>query len=413
MDDDLPRFVKGDPTRLRQILLNLMGNSIKFTDKGSVTLYVKNMKGTEETPGEIPDRYMVYFGVQDTGMGIPEDKQKNLFAPFAQADSTIARKFGGTGLGLAISKGLVEAMGSAININSKESEGSTFFFTLEMQRGIPLLQAQEQTNNTITPQKPSKPLRIMVVDDNAINHKVIGGFLEQDGHLLTQVTSAEDAFKKLERQEFDLILMDIQLPGMSGDEATVKLREDSDPKLANIPIIALTGNTEREYMERYLAVGMNAILAKPIDADKLRQVIRDVEGHSLERHISAPVEAVQAPVKRSHHHIFNSGMLQTLKESIGADQLNSLLDELLTKANEIIAAMDTSIKSGDMLALSARAHELKGMASNFGLIEMTGIATEIERKTKANEIDGLEGLINDLPAASERAKAALKDWQAA
>jgi TMAO reductase system sensor TorS len=414
MDDDLPRFVKGDPTRLRQVLLNLMGNSIKFTDKGSVTLFVKTMKGPDETSSDSSDRFVVYFGIQDTGMGISEEKQQNLFAPFSQADSTITRKFGGTGLGLAISKGLVEAMNSSININSKENEGSTFFFTLEMERGIPLLQQQDSnqsgaaTDNT----KPIKPLRIMVVDDNAINHKVIGGFLEQDGHLLTQVTSAEEAFTKLERQNFDVILMDIQLPGMSGDEATAKLRDLPNPKIANLPVIALTGNVEREQMERYLAMGMNAILPKPIDPDKLRHMIGEVSTHSYERQIVPPAPQEPAPAKKAHHNIFNSSMLQTIKDSIGGEQLDELLSELLTKANEIIADMDIALKNADMTALSARAHELKGMAGNFGLIEMTAIVTTIESKTKANEIDGLEGLINDLPASSERAKAALQEWQA-
>lgn len=444
---DIPRFVKGDPTRLRQILLNLMGNAIKFTENGGVTLHVKNMDAGNSTQGNI---HTIYFAVQDTGIGIPADAQKKLFTPFAQADSTISRKFGGTGLGLAISKGLVEAMGAEVNINSQEGEGSTFFFTLKMEKGLSI--AQEPARHAPTKSQNSArpdPKHILVVDDNAINQKVISNFLEQDHHSIVLSGSAEDALSKFEQQDFDIVLMDIELPGMSGNEATKIIRSLKNPIKSAVPVIAITGNVDSEHTDVYLADGMSGTIAKPIDADLLKSIVRDMAGKP---HVqkSAKVESISSPQiqpakpaseltleqpvtleladqesyvpapppprpeKNAEDAIvFNTDMLQTLKDAIGADQLKQLLDELIVKTDEIITAMDQAIKTEDLEALYSRSHELKGMAGNFGLLEISGIAALTEEKAKAHQIDGLGELINTLPDAYTRARDALKAWSTA
>jgi len=425
MNDDLPRFVKGDPTRLRQILLNLMGNGIKFTSTGSVTLMVKLMAQSE---GENPEKrsshkHMIYFAVQDTGIGIPAEAQKNLFNPFSQANSTITRKFGGTGLGLAISKGLLESMGSNININSREGEGSTFFFTLEMEPGI--ASSQEQTKSPVEEeQQPTQPLKILVVDDNAITTMVVIGFLRDGKHEIVTCSSAEDALQKIKADAFDMVLMDIELPGMPGNEATKILREHPDPVKAKIPVIAMTGNVEKEYLQRYMTDGMNGFLTKPIDIDKLKSVVNEISRKTYEREIKAPgVPAagyVPAPPPApiipeqksmlSIEGVFNPEMLQSLKEAIGGTQLNDLLNDLIVKTDEILQAMIDASKDGDLKTLAARAHELKGMAGNFGLTEISSIAEQTEKKAKAHETDGIAGLVATLPDANERAQNALKQW---
>lgn len=428
LSNDIPRFVKGDPTRLRQILLNLMGNAIKFTGQGGVTLIVKNIG---IAPGSAPPsrgvnnvsakNFMLYFAIQDSGIGISAEAQENLFNPFSQANSSIARKFGGTGLGLAISKGLVEKMGGTININSKENEGSTFFFTLNMQEGAAITSDTRAKSLETVPN--TAPLHVLVVDDNAITRKVVVTFLEQDGHSIEQSEGAEEAIEKINRNGFDLVLMDVELPGMRGNEAAKIIRQHPDPAKAAIPIIAMTGNVGKEDADSYLADGMSGILNKPIDPDKLKLTAREY-APKKERYIpalpqeSAPTvkaEAVPTPVTPKPSleiptDIFNPEMLQSLKDAIGQNQLQELLDELLVKTDEILEQMAQASKEGNIPALAARAHELKGMAGNFGLVEMSNIAAQAELKAKTEELDGIAQLVSTLPDANVRAKSALKDW---
>ncbi len=431
VDEDLPRFVKGDPTRLRQVLLNLMGNAIKFTQNGTVTLMVKNLDTKEQDAANDSGRHMIYFAVQDTGIGISDEARKNLFTPFAQANSSIARKFGGTGLGLAISKGLVERMGSTININSKEGEGSTFFFTLEMERGLATTQEQPLQKSTPLQHKqhegPATPLRILVVDDNTITRKVLMGFLEKGGHEIVTISTGEDALKKINQDAFDLVLMDIELPGLKGNEVTKILRAHKDPVKSKIPVIAMSGNTAKEDIEQYIAAGMDGYLPKPIDMDKLQALVNDIARDTFEREIRMPDEDddpfarspeqnAKAQQKQetamSNGAVFNPDMLQSLKNTIGAAQLNELLTDLIVKTDEILGAMSDATKIGDLKSLAARAHELKGMAGNFGLVEISAIAAQAERKAKTSETEGLSALVGTLTDANLRAQGALKDWAA-
>ncbi len=298
---NLPQFVKCDPTRLRQILLNLTGNSIKFTQEGHVTLTVELIK--EHKKCDSQTQYEIYFGISDSGIGISSEAQKNLFEAFSQADSSISRKFGGTGLGLAISKGLVEGMGSEINLSSKDGEGSTFFFTMTMDRGDGNASKIEMDEPEVVPQV--MPISILVVDDNEINRKVIIGFLNTARHKIEISDNAEDALTRINEDHFDLVLMDIQLPGMNGDEATKVIRKSQDPRIANLPVIALTGNTMDDDVAQYYIAGMNEVLAKPIDADKLNEIVKKISDHksigdnNYSKSIIEPERVVQtgAPTK--------------------------------------------------------------------------------------------------------------------
>lgn len=433
MDENIPRFVKGDPTRLRQVLLNLMGNAIKFTETGTVTMFIKSMNQPESDDDDEPTRFqrhMIYFAVQDSGIGISADAQKNLFNPFSQANSSVARKFGGSGLGLAISKGLVEIMGSSININSKEGEGSTFFFTLEMEKGLSSAQEKARGGTTFSEDEIVHPLKILIVDDNNITRKVMVGFLEKGRHDIVMCGTSEEALKKINQDAFDLIFMDIELPGMKGNEAVKILRQHPDPVKRALPVIAMTGNIAKDDIDGYLDDGMTGALPKPIDADRLYGIIRDVArnthrreviipGHEMFPDVSADKEfdsfAPPPPQEERpviDQGIFNPDMLQSLKDAIGAKQMEELLTDLITKTEEILVQMDEATKLGDLQSLAARAHELKGMAGNFGLTEISTIAAQTERKAKTNEVDGLGSLVDTLPEASARAQTALKDWAA-
>lgn len=441
MDDDIPRFVKGDPTRLRQVLLNLMGNAIKFTEKGGVVLYVKNMNAQQS---DNKGKYSIYFGVQDSGIGISPEAQKNLFNPFSQANSSIARKFGGSGLGLAISKGLVEKMGSTVNISSNEGEGTTFFFTLQMERGIavgsgsssgdtPAQKPHHLPEKTETKAPLANSLKILLVDDNDITRKVVCSFLKEDNHIISQTTTAEEALDKIEKDSFDLVFMDIELPGMAGNEAVKILRLHNNPEKARLPVVALTGNVGKEYLDQYIADGMTGFVAKPIDPDKLKEIVNYISKQKTATPQTPQAGAPQVDTQKSDGFVdaadpfvegeasqepaaattvFNPDLLQSLKDTIGIESLNSLLDDLIIKTDEILSDMQKAIAENDVPSLAARAHELKGMAGNFGLVEISSIAEKAEKKAKQNDSDGLSDLIFSLPDASIRAKGILKEWVA-
>ena len=426
----LPRYVKGDPTRLRQVLLNLTGNAVKFTDKGHVTLTAELMKRKED------NNFEIYFSVSDSGIGISKEAQKDLFTPFSQADSSISRKFGGTGLGLAISKGLIEAMGSAININSNEGEGSTFFFTLNMPAG----QGSGATSSTEDSQvtEAAKPLKILLVDDNDVNQKVVKGFLEKTSHTLTMANTAEEALQKIEGHDFDLVLMDIELPGMKGDQATQKLRNSDKEKMKNLPVIALTGNTMPQDIERFYKAGMNDFIAKPIDPDKLKTSISKAGQGVFENPkmavspITQEIKTDKTPIatdepsdtakaeenerteiaveKKDNVEVFNPKTLETLKGHISKSDIQEMLNDVTVKNEEIITSLKEAITKDDKETIAAKGHELKGMAGNFGLVELSEQAGLIEIKAKTAATIILTSLVEPLPEMQKRAKEALDHW---
>ena len=397
IDPDVPRFVMGDPARLRQVLLNLAGNAIKFTAQGDVTIEIKTTGPSDN--GTFP----VLFAVRDSGIGISADAQKNLFNPFSQADSSISRKFGGTGLGLAICKGLIEAMGATIEINSKEGEGSTFYFILNLFPAHTNDMAESGTD-AIKParRKSARSLHILVVDDNDVNRKVITTFLARMNHTSDTCSTAESALADIQKKSYDLVLMDIQLNGMTGDEATRVLRKLPDPQKSSIPVVALSGNVRTEDIELFEKSGMNGFVAKPINPDTLEDVIEHVMTNRAPDHkMSAPGPSAKT---------FDQDMLDTLKHNIGKDKMNELLAELIDKTDEIILDLSKAIDTGDAAAIRARAHELKGMTGNFGLTEISNCAAEIETLSLASDTASLNEIAAALPDAAMRARGSLQEW---
>lgn len=294
MSNDIPEYVYGDPTRLRQVLLNLVGNAIKFTSKGGVTLTVRLMRQSPPT-SEHGRAYSIYFGVQDSGIGITKKAQKTLFDPFSQADTSISRKFGGTGLGLAICLKLIEAMGSMININSTPGEGSTFFFTLDMIEGNAHETADAGGSGLTQSVASDKRLKILVVDDNEINRKVLNGLLEPTGHDIRMAEDGEQAIEKALARKFDVILMDVNLPGKSGIEATQEIRAHSEQDKANVPIISMTANVLQEDIDKCLVAGMDAYLAKPIDPSRLQEILSKVTTGEIAHNTEQPETTQTSP----------------------------------------------------------------------------------------------------------------------
>ena len=254
---EIPPSVAGDSNRLRQVLLNLIGNAIKFTKSGKIALEAL----LEPADGPL----VVHFSVTDTGLGIPADKHRLIFEAFRQADGSTARKYGGTGLGLAISSRLVELMGGKMWVESRPGEGSTFHFTAKF--GIvPEFEALPETRTgQLAPVEPCAPLEILLAEDNPVNQKVTVRLLEKRGHRVAVAADGQQAVEFFDRRHFDLILMDIQMPGMDGFEATAAIRHREGSSGSHIPIIAMTAHAVKGYAEKCLAAAMDGYITKPLE----------------------------------------------------------------------------------------------------------------------------------------------------
>ncbi len=277
VDDEVPDFVRGDPNRLRQILINLLGNALKFTEEGEVTLSVR----------QVEDSPLLEFSVADSGIGIPQDAQRRLFQAFNQASVSTAREYGGTGLGLSICRELVELMGGNIRVESVPGEGATFLFTAT----LPACDAPPQTEDGDAGEADTEtPLSILLVDDNRVNLQVAAAMLKKLGHRVTTAIDGENgaACFEADYEGVDLVLMDCEMPGMDGFAATRVIREFEDAEdLPAVPVIALTGHALADIESRLDAAGMQAHLMKPLQLE----------------HISALLESQQEAVHARRHRL--------------------------------------------------------------------------------------------------------------
>lgn len=568
IENDVPEFVKGDPTRLRQVILNLINNAIKFTQEGGVTIHIK------ASPTEKASKYEIYFGVEDTGIGISKSAQEKLFTPFTQAEASTSRQFGGTGLGLAICKNLIQNMGSSVQVKSEEGQGSTFFFSLLMDLGSRDTVEKETTTDKAR-QIPRK--NVLVIEDNQVNRRVIAGLLEKLGHKPHTAVNGEEALNKIATDTYDMVITDINLDGMSGIETAKTIRALPNNLQANMPIIALTGNVQKQDIESYYAAGMNGFLAKPIDPKKLEDVMYKAHTGQLDNpthrsaepaQIKQPPEEPQKPAvpepeaikpaKPDPHKIpdafssyddddfysqdfdgdknnqssdynpvnpepqpvveapppsadkedekedfaepepreeaqpkseniqtisstqktdkYDDGMTQldrflmeeqqktsaapapntdnnqntdnpfayededntedynvsqapetpeaqgndkqyidtemmgSLLDTLGKDQLQPLFDDYYTFADQIIGTLEQERESKDINNIRDRAHELKGMAANFGFTGVSSIAGEVESLAKKGSVDETLPLISQLSEINEKSKSSAQDW---
>jgi CheY-like chemotaxis protein len=259
----MPRFLKGDPTRIRQILMNLVNNAIKFTASGHVKI-------TSSARSLVDGRWDVRFEVKDTGIGIPKEALERIFLSFSQADASTTRRFGGTGLGLSICRHLTKLMNGEIGVESKEGEGSVFWFTVKLEKSDSI------GADALYPQKilPSRPrLRILVAEDNSVNQLIAVKMLEKMGHSVVTVASGNEVFDALRIAPYDLILMDCQMPQVDGYEATRIIRTSPTLNCNDIKIIAMTANAMAGDREKCLAAGMDDYVSKPMKPTDLEQVI--------------------------------------------------------------------------------------------------------------------------------------------
>jgi len=266
--------VVGDPIRLGQILLNLTGNSIKFTEHGEVAVEV-SVLALEA------DQVAVEFAVRYTGIGIPLDKQQTIFEAFSQADGSMTRRFGGTGLGLTISARLVAMMGGTLRVESRPGNGSCFRFTAHVQVDNRQVSPEPAAAPAMAAQPPHA-LRILLAEDNAVNRKLAVRILEKHGHRVTVAANGREAMDALVGDQFDAILMDVQMPEMNGLEAAAAIRRNERGTGRHVPIIAMTAHAMKGDREQCLQSGMDDYLSKPIRPQELLAMLSLTVGRRLE-----------------------------------------------------------------------------------------------------------------------------------
>jgi len=272
-EPDLPAVVLGDPGRLRQILINLIGNAIKFTETGKVVVRVGKLWETAE-------QITLHISVEDTGIGIPQEKQRTIFEAFVQADASSTRQYGGTGLGLTITSQLVSMMGGKVWVESELGKGSAFHLTVCL--------GAVKTPADLPPRAPAgappppaaemRSLRVLVVEDNPVNRLLGVRLIEKRGHAVVAVASGEEALEVLRRDRFDLVLMDVQMPGMDGFETTCAIRREETRSGNHLPIIAVTARAMKGDQERCLLAGMDGYISKPINGSELCAAIEKLVG---------------------------------------------------------------------------------------------------------------------------------------
>jgi CheY-like chemotaxis protein len=368
--------LKGDPQRLRQVLLNLVGNAIKFTERGEVTVTVSRH---EDEAGSA----WLRCAVRDSGIGIDPARLPQLFDAFAQADRSIARRFGGSGLGLAISKRLIETMGGTISARSTPGQGSEFRFEVPLRPGDPQRVGAQQPAEQIV----VAPLRVLVAEDVEVNRAVLRAMLEKQGHHLSFATTGAEALELVQSQGFDVVLMDVQMPQMDGLEATRRIRR-LPPPLGDIPILGLTANVMETERRQYLAAGMNECLAKPIDWQAVRAALARIRpGHVLAAQAGEPQSATQPPAEllpSTRPPAVDEQTLGDLRGIAGDEVLLQLLASAMATCQRALDAM--AREQADPAQVRQQAHKLKGSAATLGLAALGAIAADIELSADNGEM---------------------------
>jgi PAS domain S-box-containing protein len=389
IDDAVPDAVTGDPVRFRQIMINLLGNAVKFTEEGGISLTARLEESTS-------DLARIRFCIADTGIGIAAEKLETIFAPFEQADASTGRRFGGTGLGLAICRQIVGLMGGCIWVESVPGTGSTFHVS------IPFAVHRETSAPFEKPEAPLpaeavRHLTILVVEDNRINRVFATALLKKLGHSFTCAENGREAVEAWKTGNFDCILMDIRMPLMDGEEAAAMIR-DLEGEGAHIPIIALTAHALKEDRERLLAGNFDGYLSKPLEIDTLLELLaRLVPAGGEEKRDASTAGSGRSPGSPGQEPASFPGfdLADAMRRLDGdRDFYAELMGDFAQRYGSVADEMGKALAEGDRRTAKDLAHTLKGVASYLSLPEVRGLAERLERDLAAGEdtVSTMEGI---------------------
>uniref|UniRef100_I2PWT9 histidine kinase n=1 Tax=Desulfovibrio sp. U5L TaxID=596152 RepID=I2PWT9_9BACT len=419
--DGLPGTLCGDPGRLRQVLLNLVGNAVKFTEAGAVSLSVGP---APPAPGTVPDgRIGIEVRVADTGIGIEPDRLPRIFEHFEQGGGSIGRRFGGTGLGLAISKGIVERMGGRITVESRTGEGSVFRFTVRL---LPSRNTGPEAGEESTEALDGVPggsggragLRILLVEDNALNAAVTRLHMARMGHALTVAVSAREAYGLLAREPFDVVLMDVEMPDIDGIAATRTIRAGGPPGEAaldpGLPIVAVTAHAVEDVRQQCLEAGMTGFVTKPVNFRTLQRVLESAGRGVASALPASPAEGGAAPMAGAAGDggpaLFDPG---AAREAMGiswnqyAGVSRVSFDEALRRLDQAGAAL----VSGNLEEAAIAAHTVKGAAATLGAYSSRDLAGTLEKALRRGDADAARQAQAALAALWRRVGEAFADWR--
>ena len=392
----IPDYLKGDVGRLRQILVNLVGNAVKFTERGEIEVSV-------ETESESEAGVLLHFRVRDSGIGIPKAKQEMIFEAFTQVDSSTTRNYGGTGLGLAITSRLVQLMGGTIWVESEPGQGSVFHFTsrFEFTGAVP------QTTNSGNPEAirslpagtavPSmfpgaQGMKILLAEDNAVNRKLATALLQKRGHQVVATENGREALNALERENFDLVLMDIQMPVLDGLDAIHAIRAKEQSSGSHLPIIALTAHAMKGDRERCLAAGADEYVTKPIRTPDLLAAI--------DRATNAEVTLANPAPPLAASHPTGPPVLDFAAALDRVEGDRELLEELMgmfaAECSHDIAEIRKSLEARDMGLLERLAHTLKGASASLAAGRVADAASALEKQARTGVVGDAEQLLETL-----------------
>ena len=395
VERDVPTHVAGDPGRLRQILVNLVSNAVKFTPRGKVTVEVKRLDSAH--PAQVGEVCTLGFAVADTGIGIEPAQAAQLFQPFNQADNSTTRKYGGTGLGLAISRQLVEMMGGRMELESKPGAGSRFHFSMHASIVAAPAAAAAPRAPSLSPQCVPTPARVLVIEDNSVNQEVARAMLQGFGCEVVVANNGREGIAAAGSARFDAIFMDCQMPEMDGFEATRALRRlegtgAGDAAARRLPIIALTANAMAGDRERCLAAGMDDYLPKPFKREQLFKVLM-AWIPAAETSLTRPRPAAPAPdapaattppqasasVSRGEPAVDATTLndIRALQQPGAPDLLARLVRIYLHDAPRLMQAMRDAIRAGDDGALQRAAHVLSSSSADMGARTLARICNRI------------------------------------
>ena len=377
LDGDVPAIIKGDSSKLSQVLLNLIGNGLKFTEDGEVAVTVARS-------ADIPDGGIeLRFEVADTGVGVADAEGAKLFDAFYQADVQRSRREGGTGLGLAISKRLVGALGGEIDLSSTLGEGSRFWFTARFEPGD--TSAIIAADTTLPGRHPDLgQLAVLLVEDNVTNAIVVEAFLEKMGHQVTLVGTGEKAVDRAAREDFDVVLMDISLPGIDGVEATRRIRNFDKEIRRTVPIIAMFAHVFQNEISHVLDAGMDAFVGKPVAPERLAEALVQVVLRGRTGIVVLSHDATGAPDQPA---ILDATILQDDFLILGPEKTGRMVDAFVDSSERKVDQLAHAVTANDWGTVAYIAHNLKGSAASLGLLSLEARTKQLEIAAKGEDVD--------------------------